>query len=350
MANNTDASKYLQAAAANGTSPAGPAAVAGFLYANRHMFIMEARIVSLALFVIYVASHAALRRPHSAAPKEGDEDDEETGDRVNKSKRKKKRRAKPRDRDAPEGLQLSDAIVMPFVAAAALVGLYYLIQYLQDPALLNRAIRGYTALVSLASVGSFLGDGMQLAASAVFPNVWAGRDGQLYRIDAARQLQWRWQAAEQRAVSQPSTAAGTWVEDPSRRTPFPDTVAAWLPAAAARGAWAVRRLLHGRWSVRTALHGVLDEEAGTLTLLGAVGYVLAGVTMFLYYVVGAFPAQLNNLIGLSFSYFGLQVLSGTSFLISSVVLLGLFVYDIVMVFYTQVSLRWSSVFLLQTLC
>ena len=43
---------------------------------------------------------------------------------------------------------------------------------------------------------------------------------------------------------------------------------------------------------------------------------------------------LSNLLGSSFSYASLIMMSPTSFPIGTMVLAGLFVYDIVMVFYT----------------
>lgn len=330
------------AAARAAFSLSDPSSITRLLYAYRHAFLMEARILGLALGIIYLGAHASLARPHSAAPLGDEGNDKDTGDKTDgdgkiKAKKKKKRTADV----AKESIRLQDALLMPFFAAAALIGFYYLIQYLQDPALLNRILRAYTSLVAVASVGAFLGGGLSLGASVVFPNVWTSRrDGRLYRVDGTKRVQWVRKATASDATDATDDASA-WEEDPTRTTPFPDVLAApigWLPApAAARvtsAAWAVRRLVSETWSIHVALRGVGEEEIDGLTIHTLLGMALAGLTAYLYYFVGVFPSLLNNIIGLGMSYFALQVVSGTSFAIGSTVLLGLFLYDIVMVFYT----------------
>lgn len=315
------------------------------LYAYRHMFLMELRILILALGIIYLGAHASLSRPHSAAPRDG-EDDKSGGDGDGKADANDKTKKKKKKRTADvhkEGIRLQDALLMPFFAAAALIGFYYAIQYMQDPALLNRILRAYTSLVAVASVSAFLGGGLSLTSSIVFPNVWTSRsDGRLHRIDGAKRIQWvRKATASDTADTTDADEASAWEEDPTRKTPFPDLLAApigWLPAQwAARvtsSAWSVRHLVRESWTIHVALYGCDEEEIGGLTIHTLVGMALAGLTAYLYYFVGVFPSLLNNIMGLGMSYLTLQLVSGTSFAIGSTVLLGLFVYDIVMVFYT----------------
>ncbi|KIH91501.1 signal peptide protein peptidase [Sporothrix brasiliensis 5110] len=323
------------AAARAAFSFSDPSTFAQLLYAYRHMFIMEARILGLALGVIYLGAHASLSRPHSAAPRD-DESDKAEGDGKGKTK-KRKRTADV----AKESIQLKDALLMPFFAAAALIGFYYLIQYMQDPALLNRILRAYMSLIAVASVGAFLGGGLSLASSLVFPNVWTSRrDGHLHRVDGSKRTQWVQKAT---ASDAPGAAndASAWELDPSRTTPFPDMLAApisWLPASSAArvtsASWAFRRLVRESWSIHVSLRGVGEEEIEGLTIHALIGMALAGLTAYLYYFVGLFPSLLNNIMGLGMSYLSLQLVSGTSFAIGSTVLIGLFVYDVVMVFYT----------------
>ncbi|CAK7268806.1 hypothetical protein SEPCBS119000_003250 [Sporothrix epigloea] len=320
-----------------------PSSLGQLLYAYRHVILMEGRILALALGVIYVGAHASLTRPHSAAPREDDEE----------GSRKKKKRA---GKKAKEGLRLSDALLMPLFAAGALMGMYYLIEYMQDPALLNRIIRAYTSLVALASVGSFLGDGLNLVSSLVFPNVWTSHDGRLYRVDGARRVQWV-QSTE--ASPPPSRAAGaaaasaaaatTWEKDASRTTPFPDLLATplrWLPASTATSiaavSWSVRRLVRESWSIHVLLRGVGAEEIEGLSIHALVGLGLSAVVVYVDYFLGLSPALLNNVMGLGLTYFALQVVSLTSFGIGSTVLLGLFLYDIVMVFYTPFMVKVAT--------
>ncbi|CAK7217291.1 hypothetical protein SBRCBS47491_003114 [Sporothrix bragantina] len=333
------------AAARAAFSFSDPASIKQLLYAYRHVFFMEGRILVLALGIIYVGAHASLSRPHSAAPRDDDgelEDESKLGKDGQKAKKKKKRTADV----AKESLRLSDALLMPVFAAGALIGMYYLIKYMQDPALLNRIIRAYTSLVAVASVGSFLGDGLSLASSLVFPNVWTSRrDGRLYRVDATKRLQWvqKTNASATAASTSGATATttATWEEDTSRTTPFPDLLAAplqWLPASTAASvtsfAWAVRRVVRESWSIHVSLRGVGSEEVEGLSIHALTGLALAAAAVYLDYFLGLFPSLLNNVMGLGLSYFALQVVSGTSFAIGSTVLLGLFLYDIVMVFYT----------------
>ncbi|CAK7204427.1 hypothetical protein SEUCBS139899_007184 [Sporothrix eucalyptigena] len=333
VGNATAGSGPALAAARAAFSLSDPESIKQLIYAYRHVFLMEGRILALALGIIYLGAHASLSRPHSAAPREDDGESKTTED-GQKSKKKKKRTADV----AKESLRLSDALLMPVFAAGALIGLYYLIQYMQDPTLLNRIIRAYTSLVAVASVGSFLGDGLSLVSSFVFPNVWTSRrDGRLYRIDATKRVQW----VKKMAATSASDSADDWEEDSSRKTPFPDLTAAplaWLPASTAATvtslAWTVRRVVRESWSIHVSLRGVGAEEVEGLSIHTVAGLVLAASTVYLDYFLGLFPSLLNNVLGLGLSYFALQVVSGTSFAIGSTVLLGLFLYDIVMVFYT----------------
>jgi len=78
---------------------------------------MYLHLILAALFPIYAGSHASLRCPPSAAAPTQDDDGEEI-------------------EVAPpvEGLQPSDAIVFPVLAGTVLAGLYYIIKWLEDPA------------------------------------------------------------------------------------------------------------------------------------------------------------------------------------------------------------------------
>lgn len=76
--------------------------------------LLELKIVSGAMGIIYLGAHGSLRRPPSAAVS------------------KDKKRRKQDDETFSQGLELSDAILFPIMAACVLVGLYYLIQWLQS--------------------------------------------------------------------------------------------------------------------------------------------------------------------------------------------------------------------------
>ena len=88
-----------------------------YLYSKKALASMYLHLILAALLPIYAGSHASLRCPPSAAPPTEDENGEEI-------------------EVAPpvEGLQPSDAIVFPVLAGTVLAGLYYIIKWLEDPA------------------------------------------------------------------------------------------------------------------------------------------------------------------------------------------------------------------------
>ncbi|CAK7562979.1 MAG: hypothetical protein SEPTF4163_000835 [Sporothrix epigloea] len=344
-AGNLTAGKVSAISAARAAfSYSDPSSLKQLLYAYRHVFLMEGRILALALGIIYVGAHASLTRPHSATPRGDDEDESKPGKDGQRRKKKKKRTGNV----ARESLRLSDALLMPLFAAGALVGMYYLIEYMQDPALLNRIIRAYTSLVALASVGSFLGDGLSLWWSLVFPDVWSSRDGRLYRVDGAKRVQWV-RPTETSSQTPSPDATMAWEEDKLQTTPFPGLLAAplrWLPASTAASvasfAWSARRVVRESWSIHVSLYGVGAEEIEGLSIHALAGFGLAAMAVYLDYFLGLFPSLLNNVMGLGLSYFALQVVSLTSFAIGSTVLLGLFLYDVVMVFYTPFMVKVAT--------
>lgn len=125
-----------------------------------------------ALFPIYCGSHASLSRPSSAAkPDEKDrksskeedpyaEDEEESGAEDESSSRM-------------SGLHPEDALWFPLIGGLWLGGLYLLIKWLDNPALLNRLLNVYFSFLGLVSVGRFLGDSFSIVTSFVFPQRWS---------------------------------------------------------------------------------------------------------------------------------------------------------------------------------
>ncbi|KAK8104119.1 uncharacterized protein PG998_011152 [Apiospora kogelbergensis] len=149
------------------------------IWNNRDFLLLEVRIVGTAMACIYVSSQAALRRPPSARL----------------PKKKKGRHGKKTDESSEDeyvqGLLLSDAIMFPILAGMVLVGLYYLIKWLEDPAILNKILGVYFSVMSLASMGKLFSDGLQLMSSMVFPEVWRARDGNIFYFDNDKRSQYR---------------------------------------------------------------------------------------------------------------------------------------------------------------
>lgn len=273
---------------------------------------IEIQMILSAVCIIYVGAHASLRRPPSAAPpttKRGKKGDKGKADK---------------EEFAP-GFEASDAIVFPLIAATVLIGLYYLIKYLQDPAILNKILRWYMAMTGVFSTGFFLGNALQTALGFVFPDYWKDGKGRIFKVDT--------RSRSQRLVKSFEDAAESLDEpDSGRPAPFPG-FASKLPLSARMRnlSYTIRHLLTEDWNMELGLCSAIKERASfkITTLIGCIlGLVLQGVYLY------TSNSQLANVIGLAVCYMACQYMSVTSFSIGSLVLVGLFVYDIVMVFYT----------------
>jgi len=271
------------------------------MFLKRDFLLVEAQVVLSALAIIWLGAHSSLRRPPSAAPTH--------------SKGKKK----PKDDRFTEGFAASDAIMLPVLAGALLIGLYYLIEWLQDPNILNKILRVYFSIVSVASLGRLLGDALIILTSFVFPDIWADRKGNIYRIDSERRRQVQ------------AKKDGTESSETSK-APFPGYLASVsFSDRTLHTAWEIRHLLAEEWTTRFAMHGLFQFKFN-LKLNSLVGFFLAILVSIAYHMTAWH--MLSNLLGSAFSYSAFSIMSPTSFAIGSMVLAGLFFYDIVMVFYT----------------
>lgn len=291
---------------------------------DRDLVIVQLQMVLSAMAIIYIGAHGALRRPPSAAPRV-------PRTRDGKPKTPNAAAAKKEEERFAEGFQPSDAIVFPILAAAALIGLYYLLHWLDDPDILSKIMRYYFSVASLASLGKLMGDALHLATGFVFPNVWADKFGRLYRFDLVgrRQLRRVGIAADASA----SGGTGGWEVDESKDTAFPGPgplLLIPLPLFK-RAMWTARVLLKESWTVKLGLHGVGHDEF-QVTFNGILGFFGAAIVAVGYHMTDS--SYLSNLMAAGMSYGAFMLMSPTSFLIGNMVLAGLFVYDIVMVFYT----------------
>ncbi|ORY67344.1 signal peptide peptidase-domain-containing protein [Pseudomassariella vexata] len=282
------------------------------LWNNRALLILQSRLVFAAMACIYLGSFAALRRPPSASPRK-------------KRKTSTKEDAEDDDDEADDqyvqGLELSDAIVFPLLAGTVLVGLYYLIKWLEDPAILNKILGVYFSFMSLASMGKLFADSLHFLTGLVFPDIWRASDGTLYHFDTSKKCQYR--------ISE----SGEHIFDETRNSPFAGPLWAQrlLPDINRRSLWQLRHLLQERWTVRFMLHGVAKERF-RVRLNDIVAIFLAvGANMINY---TAKSNIISNIMGYAFSYTGIIMMSPTTFTTGSAVLFALFFYDIYMVFYT----------------
>ena len=268
--------------------------------------MLELKLVASAIGIIYVGAHAALRRPPSAAP----------------SKKRKPGQKSDEDEDVfQQGLELTDAIIFPIMAGVVLVGLYYLIQWLQDPDLLNKILRWYMSTMSVFSLLSLYYHAMELITSFVFPRYWSGSDG---RLRMANQKDRNVVVCDD---------VGNATEGPSASdNPYPGLLSllAWSDKAK-KAAWNFRDLLTRHWILKVYAHGV-GEESNNIKFSHMLSLVAAVGTALIY---SSMPSSvLANVLGYGLCYGSFMILSPTDLLIGTLVLVGLFFYDIVMVFYT----------------
>ncbi|KAM0700454.1 hypothetical protein Q7P35_012175 [Cladosporium inversicolor] len=270
---------------------------------SKPMIPLYIHLILSALFPIVTGSFASLSRPSTAAKPskkpgdddEDDEDEEEVGQKM-------------------EGLSPRDAIVLPITAAAVLGGLYWLIkQYGADP--INLILGWYFSGVGIFSVGKILNDAAALALSVLFPTYFAHK-GKLYKVDGK----------ERKAVT-------TDVEQESRASPLPGVMGLIpLPRAVNNYLWALRSAPTQKYAFVAYVKGVLDIN-GPVTLLNAAAGIASLAAISYNHFIDK-PWWLTNLQGFAVSYTALQVMSPTTFATGSLILTGLFFYDIWAVFFT----------------
>lgn len=284
------------------------------------VIVLYTGLLLSALFPIYIGSHASLRRPPGGVCKDPkklsqksnhvDEHDSE-------------------DEDEPsdiEGLQPSDAIMFPILAGCTLTGLYFLIKWLNDPDLLNRVLGWYFSALGVLGVGKLVADGLGVLTTFIFPTIWAS--GQhVYMIEPVQRRQIIIKASAPMTTQDDSNTQSKVI------SPLPGVLSRFrCSESASKLLWSFRALCTQAWIFEGYIHGIISSRA-RVRMNDAIGYSLGLAAIVAYNYYGK-AWWLTNLMGFGFCYGTLQLMSPTTFSTGSLVLLGLFVYDIVMVFYT----------------
>ncbi|KAI9767080.1 MAG: hypothetical protein M1835_007085, partial [Candelina submexicana] len=270
-----------------------------------------------ALFPIYTGAHASLSRPSSAAQPEKrtrDRDDDEDDGHEDVDAGQKM-----------EGLSPSDAIMFPLLAGTTLAGLYFLIKWLQDPALLNKLLNWYFSSFGIFAVGRLAGDSLFVLTSFVFPVRWVSK-GTL------------WQVLGREGTVMANIRTG---KAQARTSPLPGRLSCIsLSPSARKSLWFFRSLITERWVLRAKTHGraFLRAKFGVLDVTG----VVIGFISVAYYNFIDKPWWLTNLMGFGFSYGALQLMSPTTFWTGTLILSALFFYDIYFVFYTPLMVTVAT--------
>ena len=276
-------------------------------------------LILSALFPIYAASHASLCRPASAAkPKkrshthgEGDEE-EDVYYRM-------------------EGLSISDAVLFPVLAGLTLTGLYVLIKWLEDPELLNKILNLYFSGLAIIGVTKLVSDLLHALHSFIFPKLYVS-DSTIWLVDGEKRKAWMIQV-NNKCSTPPETTEAYPKGSIFRDTPLPGTLSMLpLPTMFLSFLWAIRDLANKKWTVKFSIHRLIKfrYHLGIFWILG----LTVAVAATTYNTFVAKPWWITNLMGFAFSYSALQLISPTTFGIGSLILAGLFLYDIYMVFYT----------------
>jgi minor histocompatibility antigen H13 len=276
------------------------------------MWATYVHLVLSALFPIYIASHASLSRPASAAKPtkkkggatSGEDEEEEVYQRM-------------------EGLAPTDALLFPLFAGITLAGLYFLIKWLEDPAILNKILGYYFGFMGIFGVTKLVGDILHVAHSFVFPKWY--RDSDVV-----------WQVSAEKREAIPFTKPGKATEDmPTilRDGPLPGIFGRLhLPTSVNNALWSFRELPERKLIFKFYIHRLAATRV-RLGVFGAIG-VVVGIIAAVYSNFVGKPWWLTNLFGFSFCYTALQLMSPTTFATGTLILSGLFFYDIYMVFFT----------------
>ncbi len=297
---------------------------------HKQFISMALHLTFSALLPIYTGAHAALRRPPSAAKpvrkksltikdvmsgKDDDDDDDIVEPQI-------------------EGLTPKDAIWFPVMAGATLTILYLIITYLKDPSILSKVMTWYFCVAGLFSVAKLATDTLNLIQSFVFPRIWfSGQKAYIVNPNKREQKYTSYDAvAAAKQVNQLGQFAPTNIAE-NKHNPLPGFLSSIHFGHKVNTAlWDARALLNETWIFRAYLHPIFAEK-GRVRFNDGLGLFFGALSVFLYNVLDK-PWYMTNVLGIATSYCSFQILSPTTFWTGTLVLTGLFFYDIGMVFYT----------------
>lgn len=270
-----------------------------------------------AIFPIYVGAHASLSRPSSAAkpPKKdkkkgGRETDDEDEDEEDQGSIPKM-----------EGLEPSDAFMFPLTAGLTLGGLYLIIKWLGDPAILNKILSFYFSQMGLFFAAAFLKDALTVTRSFVLPTHYR-QGGKIWKADQSKRV-------------------FITADDEVRHSPLPGIFGKFpLPGFVLTTLWVYRDFAYQRVKLRAHVRGLFDGKCrfGMLDVLSCI----VGVSAVSYFAFVEKPWWLTNFLGFSFCYGALQFMSPSTFWTGTLILGSLFFYDIYFVFYTPLMVTVAT--------
>ncbi len=289
------------------------------VYEDREWLKMYLHLILAALFPIYIASYASLRRPPSAAKAKKSETEDEDDELE----------AEP----LVEGMTPSDAIMFPLFAGIVLAALYFIIKWLEDPAILNKILNYYFSMLGVVGVGRLLTDFLNVGTTFIFPSVWS-KSKNTYYVDPLLSQQ------VQGLIKPAKVQIHRKILD-DKENPFPGLFSSIkVPARINKQLWSLRALLKNHWILRCYFHGLFNFKTN-IRLNDVTGFLFGIVAVCLYNMYSK-TWYLANLLAFGFCYGTIQLISPTTFSTGSLVLMGLFVYDVVMVFYTPMMISVAT--------
>lgn len=220
-----------------------------------------------------------------------------------------------------EGLEPSDALMFPLTAGLTLGGLYVVIKWLEDPAILNKILSFYFSQMGVFFAIAFLKDALLILRSFVFPRYYR-YGGQIWKVKQSERVF----IAHSEQV---------------RQSPLPGVFGSIpLPEMLSSVLWTCRNVAYQRLRLQVRIRGLPDTKA----LVGLLD-ILSGI--FALFAVGYFafvtkPWWLTNFLGFSFCYGALQFMSPSNFWTGTLILGSLFFYDIYFVFFTPLMVTVAT--------
>ncbi|KAF8455153.1 signal peptide peptidase-domain-containing protein [Terfezia claveryi] len=286
-----------------------------------------------ALLPIVTGAHASLGRPNNVRPPskklkdklttpspqgdhgDGDDDDDEEGLKT------------------VETLTPRDAMLFPVTAGIMLGGLYLIINSLNDPTILSKILTWYFVLVGTFAVGKFCADSLGVVVSLVFPRQWSHLVGGKRRVYVAGHDRYKLLVS-----GEGNSEAGIEIE---KLNPFPRSILP-IPTTLYAPIWFYRRALLAKWAVVFKLGRGKNNTSRTTFWVGDIIGLIIGLVCVAGYVISGKHWIGTNIMGVSFAYGAMQLISPTTFGTATLLLSLLFFYDIYFVFYTPLMVTVAT--------
>jgi len=278
-------------------------------YEQHQRFLpMYGHLLVSALFPIYTGAHASLSRPSSAAKPvkskkntEDNDDDEDEEEHVQKL----------------EGLTRGDALIFPVMAGVVLFGLYMAIKYF-GASIINTFLGVYFSVIGTYSVSKLISDTSSTVFGFFSPNYYSS-SGRIWKV----------LDAEKKVIAIDGNGDNT----ASRVSPLAKKMGAVpLPANLLDLAWWIRSCFRQKSLAKVYIEGI--NNFGIYFTLNNIFASVLGVLAIGYSLFIDKPWMLTNLQGFAVCYGAFQLMSPTNFGTGSLILAGLFFYDIWAVFFT----------------